>query len=37
MAEHNYSEHFYLLMSQVMPGWGKTKKLLDSMANRLLT
>ncbi|MGU5771369.1 hypothetical protein [Aeromonas allosaccharophila] len=24
-------------MSQVMPGWGKTKKLLDSMANRLLT
>ncbi|MER0509971.1 YgjP-like metallopeptidase domain-containing protein [Aeromonas veronii] len=37
IAEHNHSEHFYQLMSQVMSGWGKTKKLLDSMANRLLT
>lgn len=37
IAEHNHSEHFYRLMSQVMPGWEKTKAKLDGMANRLLT
>ncbi|WP_429183246.1 M48 family metallopeptidase [Aeromonas rivipollensis] len=37
IAEHNHSEHFYRLMSQVMPGWEKTKGRLDGMANRLLT
>lgn len=37
IAEHNHSEHFYRLMSQVMPGWEKTKAKLDGMANRLLS
>ena len=37
IAEHNHSERFYRLMSQVMPQWQKTKKKLDGMANRLLT
>lgn len=37
IAEHNHSEHFYRLMSQVMPGWEKTKERLDGMANHLLT
>jgi predicted metal-dependent hydrolase len=37
IAEHNHSERFYRLMSQVMPGWEKTKERLDGMANRLLT
>ncbi|WOE68090.1 YgjP-like metallopeptidase domain-containing protein [Aeromonas allosaccharophila] len=37
IAEHNHSEQFYRLMSQVMPGWEKTKERLDGMANRLLT
>ncbi|UCP16389.1 M48 family metallopeptidase [Aeromonas media] len=36
IAEHNHSEHFYRLMSQVMPGWEKTKERLDGMAARLL-
>jgi predicted SprT family Zn-dependent metalloprotease len=35
IAEHNHSESFRL-MSQVMPGWEKTKERLDGMAARLL-
>jgi len=36
VAEHNHSERFYQLMTQVMPDWEKTKKQLDGMANRFL-
>ncbi|MBU0655993.1 MAG: M48 family metallopeptidase [Gammaproteobacteria bacterium] len=36
LAEHNHSERFYRLLSQVMPGWEKTKQQLDNMANKLL-
>lgn len=36
LAEHNHSERFYQLMTQVMPDWEKTKKQLDGMANKLL-
>ncbi len=32
LAEHNHSERFYRLMSQVMPEWEKTKERLDGMA-----
>lgn len=32
IAEHNHSERFYRLMSQVMPKWEKTKERLDGMA-----
>ncbi len=32
IAEHNHSERFYRLMSQVMPKWKKTKERLDGMA-----
>lgn len=32
IAEHNHSERFYRLMSQVMPDWAKTKERLDGMA-----
>lgn len=35
IAEHNHSERFYRLMSQVMPDWQNTKIRLDEMANRL--
>jgi len=37
IAEHNHSERFYRLMSQVMPKWENTKERLDGMASRLLT
>lgn len=37
IAEHNHSERFWRLLSQVMPTWEKTKLLLDGMAHRLLT
>ncbi|MGL5291279.1 MAG: M48 family metallopeptidase [Plesiomonas sp.] len=33
IAEHNHSERFYRIMSQVMPNWEKTKERLDGMAN----
>lgn len=33
IAEHNHSERFYRLMSQVMPKWEKTKERLDGMAS----
>lgn len=36
IAEHNHSERFYRLMSQVMPNWTQVKARLDGMANRLL-
>lgn len=32
LAEHNHSERFYRLMSQVMPSWEQTKERLDAMA-----
>lgn len=35
IAEHNHSERFYRLLSQVMPKWEKTKSKLDSMAQKL--
>ena len=36
LAEHNHSERFYRLMSQVMPGWESIKERLDGMAGRAL-
>ncbi|CAB1207558.1 M48 family metallopeptidase [Acinetobacter bouvetii] len=36
LAEHNHSERFYQLMTQVQPDWEKIKKQLDGMANRFL-
>lgn len=36
IAEHNHSERFYRLMSQVMPEWEKTKERLDMMACNLI-
>ncbi|MCH8493426.1 MAG: M48 family metallopeptidase [Idiomarina sp.] len=35
IAEHNHSERFYRLMSQVMPNWEKVKLRLDQMAGRI--
>ena len=32
IAEHNHSERFYRLMTQVMPDWEKVKRKLDGMA-----
>lgn len=37
IAEHNHSERFYRLMSQVMPKWEKTKESLDGMANAIFS
>lgn len=37
IAEHNHSERFYRLMSQVMPNWEKTKERLDGMANLIFS
>ncbi len=36
IAEHNHSDRFYRLMSQVMPQWEGTKLRLDQMAGKLL-
>lgn len=36
IAEHNHSERFYRLMSQVMPQWEKTKERLDGMALKII-
>ncbi len=36
LAEHNHSERFYRLMSQVMPEWEATKERLDRMAATLI-
>lgn len=35
IAEHNHSERFYRLLSQVMPKWEKTKSKLDGMAQKV--
>lgn len=35
IAEHNHSERFYRLMSQVMPKWEPTKFKLDMLASRI--
>ncbi|QIL90939.1 DUF45 domain-containing protein [Microbulbifer sp. SH-1] len=37
IAEHNHSERFYRLMSQVMPKWEKTKERLDGMAHLIIS
>lgn len=37
IAEHNHSKRFYRLMGQVMPGWEKVKKKLDSSVSQLLS
>ncbi|MCW8127884.1 M48 family metallopeptidase [Microbulbifer halophilus] len=36
IAEHNHSERFYRLMTQVMPQWEKTKERLDGMALKII-
>lgn len=36
LAEHNHSERFYRLMSQVIPNWGNVKTRLDGMASMIL-
>lgn len=36
IAEHNHSERFYRLLSQVMPSWEITKEQLDGLASRVL-
>lgn len=36
LAEHNHSERFYRLMSQVMPNWEKIKERLDRMASKII-
>lgn len=36
IAEHNHSDRFYRLMSQVMPQWENIKQRLDKMAGKLL-
>lgn len=35
LVEHNHSERFYRLLSQVMPKWEKTKAKLDGMAQKV--
>lgn len=35
LVEHNHSERFYRLLSQVMPKWEKTKSKLDGMAQKV--
>lgn len=37
LVEHNHSERFYRLLSQVMPKWEKTKDKLDGMANKIFS
>jgi predicted metal-dependent hydrolase len=36
IAEHNHSDKFYRLMSQIMPNWEQVKTRLDGMAGKLL-
>lgn len=36
IAEHNHSDRFYRLMSQVMPRWEQTKERLDKMAGAFI-
>jgi len=35
LVEHNHSERFYRLLSQVMPKWETTKAKLDGMAQKV--
>lgn len=37
LVEHNHSDKFYRLMSQVMPQWERAKEQLDDRANALVT
>ncbi|MNI90038.1 WLM domain protein [compost metagenome] len=37
IAEHNHSERFYRLLTQVMPNWEKVKARLDGMAALVLS
>lgn len=37
LVEHNHSERFYRLLSQVMPKWEKTKDKLDGMAQKVFS
>lgn len=37
VAEHNHSQKFYRLMTQVMPDWQVVKQRLDAMASRFLS
>ncbi len=37
LVEHNHSERFYQLLSQVMPDWERVKVRLDNMAARLFS
>lgn len=32
IAEHNHSEHFWRLLTQIMPNWTEVKAKLDGMA-----
>ena len=36
IAEHNHSEHFWRLLTQVMPNWKEVKGKLDGMAELYL-
>lgn len=36
LVEHNHSDRFYQLLTQVMPDWAKIKNQLDMMANKLI-
>jgi|TARA_R110001632_G_scaffold44289_4_gene112755 predicted metal-dependent hydrolase len=36
IAEHNHSERFWRLLTQVMPNWKEVKSRLDSMAELYL-
>lgn len=36
LAEHNHSDRFYRLLSQVMPQWEGVKQRLDNMAGKIL-
>ncbi|SJN30518.1 Putative predicted metal-dependent hydrolase [Psychrobacter sp. JB385] len=36
IAEHNHNEHFWRLLTQVMPNWKEVKARLDGMAELYL-
>ena len=36
LVEHNHSDRFYQLLTQVMPDWAKVKERLDNMAEKIL-
>ena len=37
LAEHNHSDRFWRLLTQVMPNWAKVKTQLDGMAELYLS